>query len=865
MKRRILAILLAVIMLLPQLTAPAAAADGSCYDDTPQMVRDTLQYLDEIYRDAYPEMALQLSYGTDEDKQVLKTMADIITADCGTLREKADAVCEWILKNMKYSLSESAYSIDAFYSRVGNCMSYAQLMQDFLRLEGVPAVMAEGWRGEMKRLTAYELFQEAGHAWCWVYLDGMWVLYDPLFSMKGITDREYMAEWYYMSTVEAVSPVYDSTRIPPAPSGVHAYYIDGRFMAYNGTDPEVRTGNILLNINNLKYASTVNNPNDGWKYLDDANDKSQMIPGELYRGGWIAYGFFGGGASLKYAYPNGIQASATVVTRDGVDYFADGGTCYRIAAEKGAYSIRAGMFTLPVGYTGKTILPNELVDVSGGRTVTWSSSSSCVRITEDGVVTSLSAGIAHLDYRLRNSSGAELSSGYVKVVFTDETRVPHYTHDTTEVLNALQATCTTAGYSGDVVCTVCGKVISEGGPVAALGHQWDGGVVTTPPAEGSDGVMTYTCTVCGETKTESIPALGHTHAYAEETIAPTCTEQGYTMHSCACGACYQDHYTPALGHSWDSGVVTKEPTETEKGIKTYTCIRCAATRTETIPELAHTHAYTDAVTEPSCTERGYITHTCVCGDSYVDSYVPALGHVTEVKNAKAPACTAAGYTGDEICSACGVTVRQGADIAALGHDYHDGVCTRCGAEDPDYKPVYENPFTDLKQSEYYYDPVLWAVHHNPQITNGMSTGKFAPSASCTRAQVVTFLWRAMGCPEPEASACPFADVASSQYYYKAVLWAAENGITTGATATTFAPNMTVTRAQFVTFLWRAVGKPAANGANPFKDVSSSQYYYDAVLWAVQNGITTGVTATTFVPNSPCTRGQVVTFLYRQLA
>ena len=134
--------------------------------------------------------------------------------------------------------------------------------------------------------------------------------------------------------------------------------------------------------------------------------------------------------------------------------------------------------------------------------------------------------------------------------------------------------------------------------------------------------------------------------------------------------------------------------------------------------------------------------------------------------------------------------------------------------------------------------------------------------TCTRAQMVAFLWRAEGSPEPASANCPFTDVAQNAYYYKAVLWAVEQGITAGTSATTFGSDDIVTRGQAVTFLWRAAGKPETTTTNPFADVTTDAYYYDAVLWAVEKGVTAGTSATTFSPSAPCNRAQIVTFLYR---
>ena len=171
----------------------------------------------------------------------------------------------------------------------------------------------------------------------------------------------------------------------------------------------------------------------------------------------------------------------------------------------------------------------------------------------------------------------------------------------------------------------------------------------------------------------------------------------------------------------------------------------------------------------------------------------------------------------------------------------------------------ENPFYDVNKDAYYYDAVLWAVDEG--ITSGVTDTLFAPDTSCTRAQMVTFLWRANGSPKADGTN-PFTDVSADAYYYDAVLWAAEKGITSGTTAAAFSPDAVLTRGQTVTFLWRANGSPVADCAMSFTDVDASAYYAEAVRWAVSEGITAGTTNTTFSPAAPCTRAQIVTFLYR---
>ena len=239
------------------------------------------------------------------------------------------------------------------------------------------------------------------------------------------------------------------------------------------------------------------------------------------------------------------------------------------------------------------------------------------------------------------------------------------------------------------------------------------------------------------------------------------------------------------------------------------------------------HDYETVVTAPTCTEAGFTTYTCSkCGDSY-----------------------------------------KGDDVAALGHDFKDGVCSRCEARDPNYEEPVVEPFRfdDVKDDKvFYFAPVYWAVEQ--KITRGTSEKLFSPNEGCTRAQVVTFLWRAAGEPEPKTTVSTFKDIDAGDYFYKAVLWAVEKGITKGTSADKFSPDATCTRGQIVTFLYRAEGTPRiAKKSKPFNDIADGQYYADAVAWAVESGVTTGKSADTFAPEATCTRGEIVTFLYRAKA
>lgn len=367
-------------------------------------------------------------------------------------------------------------------------------------------------------------------------------------------------------------------------------------------------------------------------------------------------------------------------------------------------------------------------------------------------------------------------------------------------------------------------------------HIHDYQAAVTPPGCTEEGYTTYTCTLCGNSYRDTYtPALGHSYGPAVCMQEPTCTEPGLQERTCTrCGHSLPETVAP-LGHAYDQGVVTQEPTCISPGTTVYTCTRCGNRETQAMSPLPH--RYGELVTPPTCTEQGYTTHTCaVCGDSFVDCYVNPKGHSWDKGRVTTPP----------------TETKPGVKTY---------VCIRCKENRTESIGPWPNPFVDVKQGQYYYTPVLWAV--SAGVTSGIDRTHFMPERTCTRGQVVTFLWRARGCPAPESAQCPFRDVAPQCYYYEAVLWAAEQGITAGVDATRFNPEGMVTRGQLVTFLWRASGCPTVSGRNSFVDVAQGQFYYDAVLWAAARGITLGIDATHFMPNRGCSRGQVATFLYRE--
>ena len=377
-------------------------------------------------------------------------------------------------------------------------------------------------------------------------------------------------------------------------------------------------------------------------------------------------------------------------------------------------------------------------------------------------------------------------------------------------------------------------------------HVWDNGKVTKEPTETETGIKTYTCTLCGETKTETIPKLTHEHNYNAVVTAPTCTEKGYTTHTCACGDSYVDTYVDALGHAWDNGKVTKEPTETETGVKTFACTRCGETKTEIIPKLTHEHNYNAVVTAPTCTAKGYTTHTCACGDSYVDTYVDALGHAWDNGKVTKPAT-----------------------------ETEDGVktftCTRCGETKTETIPAtgvmdVTKMFTDVSHS-WADDGIQYCVTH--QLMSGIGNNLFGPKLTTTRAQIVQILYNLEG--EPEVSGTtPFTDL-TQDWYQDAILWAYQTGVVAGTSSTTFEPDLPVTREQIAVILMEYMTRvlklertwtPA--DLSIFPDAGSvSDWAKDAMADAVALGLISGASnggQTLLEPQGSATREQVATIL-----
>ena len=325
------------------------------------------------------------------------------------------------------------------------------------------------------------------------------------------------------------------------------------------------------------------------------------------------------------------------------------------------------------------------------------------------------------------------------------------------------------------------------------------------------------------------------HEFVEMREEPTCEVGGMLWQECRlCGATKGYENLDPLGHKFDEWYVKEEPGCVRDGVQARDCVVCGHQETAPLPHIGHD--YVVEVMPPTCTARGYTSHYCPgCGDRFRTDYTDPLGHR---------------YDG-------GIIIKE-PTLTAMGRILY--TCLGCGDTYQETIPKLTNPFEDIDDQAFYFAPVIWAV--NQGITSGLDETHFGPHALCDRSQVVTFLWRAAGKPEVSEVFNPFADVPRGSFYEKAVLWAYQTGITTGTDATHFSPYAPCSRAQVVTFLHRSRCCPEPTVSSAFPDVSRAQYYYKAVLWAAERGITVGMDGGYFRPDTSCTRAEIVTFLYR---
>ena len=409
-----------------------------------------------------------------------------------------------------------------------------------------------------------------------------------------------------------------------------------------------------------------------------------------------------------------------------------------------------------------------------------------------------------------------------------------------QVINAVKPTCTAVGYSGDYQCTAgCGQIFRYGHVLNKLGHDWDDG---KPATQGKSEGILYTCRRVGCDETKFVKGSATT-----EYSVTVSAESGGTASASPAKAVFGTEIT--LTAKADAGYTFKQ----------WQVVTSNVTIKDNKFTMPAGNVEVKAIFEknatppPAPTEYSVTVSTDGNGTAMADKTSAAAGTVVTLT-----ATPKSGYTFKQWqVVTSNVTIKDNKFTMPTGNVEVKAIFEKNATPPP--APTV-NPFVDVPAGSFYYDAVLWAVEKG--VTTGTSATTFEPDGSCTRAQAVTFLWRVAGCPAPKSAAMPFTDVKAGSFYYDAVLWAVENGITKGTSETTFEPEGICTRAQIVTLIWRAQKSPAAGTDNPFNDVKAGSFYETAVLWAVKAGVTKGTSAVTFEPEGICTRAQIVTLIWR---
>lgn len=439
---------------------------------------------------------------------------------------------------------------------------------------------------------------------------------------------------------------------------------------------------------------------------------------------------------------------------------------------------------------------------------------------------------------------------------------------------SFSAKCNDCGGDGRITCcAVCGSeniitIVIGYGSYTGCGACKSASIITKSCSRcGGSGSTSYTmtCSTCGGSGYVS----DHTHSYSSVVTAPTCVTGGYTTYSCSCGAKYTGDYVAELGHDWDDGTVTFPPTATEDGVMTYCCTRCDETETEIIPATGEpcTHAYSTAVVLPSCLQQGYTTYTCsLCGEGYTDDYVSALGHDWDSGTVTHPPTATEDGIMTYCCTRCDETKTETIPAAGEG-------CTHSYATDivpPSCLQEGYAAYICTLCGDSYSVPYADALGHDwvrevfKDAANNLLIIYRCRRCSKTDTEIIPATGEEDK-PCNGGEACPsnhFTDVEGAGHWtHEGIDFAVSHGLFSGMSATTFEPDTAMTRSMLVTVLWRYADMPI-EGTNSYTDVPNGTWYTDAVSWAAYNGVVTGVGNNKFDPDGKITREQMATILYR---
>ena len=427
----LLAVLLLGLMPVSTKAATLKATDP-CYKITPQLTSASWKYIDEIYRQKYPDLGITNWFLSDADGEVLQKLSDTITKGLTSPSSKATAIARWIKGNITYDTTVSSFPVDVFYSRRGDCQGYAMLMTALLRFADIPAVECIGWRGDMKNhFTLGKHGSEIGHAWVMVWLGDDWYLFDPLFEVYKCKDQSFIAKWYFFDLIDGVCPYYDGIPFQYINNGEGVFYKDGRFLYLINGIPGSQVYNSsvqpYLSAEDISYPAVLRykEPNgfshDGWEYDENPERKDQMINDECYSNGWLGD---------EYAKPNGIIATNSIVTKNGMTLFLSyAGAAFYLPGKSSDYTLTKGAITLRKGQSLSGFYPYSYRKKEEGYVLTWKSEDpSIATVTPGGKVTGISEGYVNLSYDFcRLEDNAYIGGGFIQFYVSASDRKADYT------------------------------------------------------------------------------------------------------------------------------------------------------------------------------------------------------------------------------------------------------------------------------------------------------------------------------------------------------------------------------------------------------------------------------------------------------
>ena len=400
---------------------------------TPHLTQALYDYLNDVYINRFPELATRMIYGTKKDKEVLTTLAQSITKDCKNDQEKVDAIAQWIKRNIKYVSPSSAYGIDTFYERKGNCYSQSELIVDLLRSLGIPSAVTLGYYANMKLIPPYGRI--GGHVWLFAYIDGKWELYDTVYNRYGLTDVDEINGHFYNEIVDGITLNYDGFDLSKTMLGIDFLYKDGKFYAQTdeGNVPDMTS--YAYGQNELWLAAVIKQDNDNRTYLENPERKDAMVNGQLYTDGWLQTK----NGTYVYCYENGMLANNTVMKMGDKEYYTYYTNALDIQMSDDVYFLKKGYLNIKKGYEGSFVkfIETEKYENNTDYNIVYESSEpNVIEINQDGTIKCKENGTARISVNVYQTGSEEAIAGNsAEFVVTDETHEPDFTDKVPETID----------------------------------------------------------------------------------------------------------------------------------------------------------------------------------------------------------------------------------------------------------------------------------------------------------------------------------------------------------------------------------------------------------------------------------------------